>query len=977
MNFPEGSIWRKWDLHFHSPSSHDYKDMSVSDQEIIDGLVSAEISVVAITDHSLIDVERVQRLQKLGAGKVTVLPGIELRTNLGGSKSVHLIGIFSEACNLPDTWTKLSGRLQLTPSDIEKKGGHEKIYVNFDEAAKVIRELDGVVSVHAGTKSNSIETLKNYAVHMQAYKTDLMRYLVDVYEVGDGSDVKDYQNIVFPKVEVTRPLVICSDNHDIKNYSVKANCWIKGDPTFATFQQMISDPDRAWIGDTPPEVERLQKNPTKFIREITFKKVEGAYLKEEWFSGAVRLNPGLVAIIGKKGSGKTALAEAIGLLGDCELVNYFSFLNEEKFKHPKSNKARQFAATMSWCGGEPVSKSLNDDYDSTRRPRVSYIPQGYLEVICNELTSSSPGQFEFELKSVIFSHVAPAKRLEADSLDRLIEFRTQPMFARVQQLREELERINQRIVDLQLEGSVPNRQLVLNLKRSKEDELKAHDAIRPPEVKSPPEQTVEQAAISKQISDAVQEREKAKSALESARAHESNNNRLLAVQERLSTSLQNFRAQFDTYLGRIAADCEELGLNASALIQIQVDPKPLAARGRELREQANATQDTISKSSGLIETFTNQINALTVQLDAPLVQYQRSVQAMRDWAEQRSKIVGTESEKASLSGIEGRLKRLDSIPELLKQEAKSREALLKQIYGQLADIAAVFRELYASVQQFIETHPLAKQFKLSFDASITCTKLEEDFLRLINQHRKGSFIGAEEGAKLLGSLIRAADFSSVEGTLSFVRVLMDHLTTDKRAGYGHRVSIDDQLKKGVTTADLLNLVFGLKYLSPRYSLKWFGKELEQLSPGERGTLLLIFYLLIDKRDIPLIIDQPEENLDNETVSEILVPCLKEARKRRQVIIVTHNPNLAIVCDADQIIHSTIDKAKTYRVTYTSGAIENPIMNQFGVNVLEGTRPAFDHRDSKYHEAGSGPSARRIGGVNVAEEGASAGSETVD
>ena len=74
-------------------------------------------------------------------------------------------------------------------------------------------------------------------------------------------------------------------------------------------------------------------------------------------------------------------------------------------------------------------------------------------------------------------------------------------------------------------------------------------------------------------------------------------------------------------------------------------------------------------------------------------------------------------------------------------------------------------------------------------------------------------------------------------------------------------------------------------------------------------MLLIFYLLVDNDDIPLIIDQPEENLDNQTVYKLLVPSIKEAKNRRQIIIVTHNPNLAVVCDAEQIIHASIDKVK--------------------------------------------------------------------
>jgi len=64
----------------------------------------------------------------------------------------------------------------------------------------------------------------------------------------------------------------------------------------------------------------------------------------------------------------------------------------------------------------------------------------------------------------------------------------------------------------------------------------------------------------------------------------------------------------------------------------------------------------------------------------------------------------------------------------------------------------------------------------------------------------------------------------------------------------------------------------------------------------------------------------------------------------------HNPNLAVVCDADQIIHCNIDKQNRNTVTYTSGSLENPEINKFTVDVLEGTRPAFDHGDSKYSDS---------------------------
>ena len=162
--------------------------------------------------------------------------------------------------------------------------------------------------------------------------------------------------------------------------------------------------------------------------------------------------------------------------------------------------------------------------------------------------------------------------------------------------------------------------------------------------------------------------------------------------------------------------------------------------------------------------------------------------------------------------------------------------------------------------------------------------------------------------------------------------------------------LKSQLSGGKKPEDVFNLLYGLDYLRPRYVLLWEGKDLSMLSPGERGTLLLVFYLLIDKGDMPLVIDQPEGNLDNHTVAKMLVDCIKEARKRRQVFIVTHNPNLAVVCDADQVIHASMDKEAGYVVTYTSGALENAGMSQFITDVLEGTRWAFGVRNSKYEVA---------------------------
>lgn len=111
---------------------------------------------------------------------------------------------------------------------------------------------------------------------------------------------------------------------------------------------------------------------------------------------------------------------------------------------------------------------------------------------------------------------------------------------------------------------------------------------------------------------------------------------------------------------------------------------------------------------------------------------------------------------------------------------------------------------------------------------------------------------------------------------------------------------------------------------------------------------MVFYLLLDKDDKPLIIDQPEDNLDNHSVAKILVPFIMRAKKKRQIIMVTHNPNLAVFADAEQIIYVDIDKKNENSFSFKSGSIENKEINECIVKVLEGTMPAFNKRKDKYY-----------------------------
>jgi ABC-type cobalamin/Fe3+-siderophores transport system ATPase subunit len=146
-------------------------------------------------------------------------------------------------------------------------------------------------------------------------------------------------------------------------------------------------------------------------------------------------------------------------------------------------------------------------------------------------------------------------------------------------------------------------------------------------------------------------------------------------------------------------------------------------------------------------------------------------------------------------------------------------------------------------------------------------------------------------------------------------------------------------------------VFSTDHIRVQYGIEYEGVEIARLSPGTRGVVLLMLYLGLDRWDRrPLVIDQPEENLDPNSVFEVLVPFFREAARRRQIIMVTHNANLVVNSDSDQVIVATAKRraaSKLPQVTYKSGGLEDREIREKVCQLLEGGRDAFERRGERY------------------------------
>jgi ABC-type lipoprotein export system ATPase subunit len=954
MHGERGSQWTKWDLHFHTPASYDYENKSLTNQEIVSSLVSAGIRVVAITDHHFIDIPRIKELQTLGAGKLTVLPGIELRSELGGSESVHFIGIFSELCDLEDIWLKLQGKLNISAKDIESNGGDDFVYVDLKDAARLIHnELDGIVSVHAGRKSNSIENISNAELFKMALKKDLVNGFIDIFEVGKDKDIKSYNDIVFPSIKRYLPLIICSDNHHATKYSTKASCWINADPCFLGLRHIIVEPlDRVYIGEIPDKVKIVAKNKTKYIKSVEVYKNPESNLDEIWFDTKITLNNGLIAIIGNKGSGKSALADIIGLLGNSTKLDWFPFLNSKQFCIPSGNKAKHFTGKLTWESGTEWEMGLADDTSLNQIERVKYIPQNFFEVICNELDKDE-SDFDKELKAVIFSHVDDAERLGYSSMNELLSYKTKETEEAIELLRNYIFNVNQEIYDIEMQLTPEYKLSLENKLGSKQDELRIHDSQKPVKVLKPSELGDDEKGTLSDIEELKIERQ----LIQEFQSELNDRDKKLAIQEavvnKLIEKVENFERQYESFWVECEQYSAELEIDPKNILKLEINKNILNDKAEQITDERAAIAFLLEYGDensvpNEIASIDNKLKALQIKLSESQEKYQLYEQELREWEMTRSEIVGNSDILETIKYYENAIQKLNELPQKLESCKCQRKQYVKDIYLYVERLAGLYRKLYEPVQSVIENHHLTKEkFSLNFDVSIQCSGFDLKFFEWVSHGSSGTFYGKEDGKKVLDGIVKKFDFNSIDDVEQFIVEIMDNLTQNKRINPIIPMRIDDQLRKGKDVKSFYDFLFSLEFLKPRYILKMGEKELAQLSPGEKGALLLIFYLLVDKADIPLLIDQPEHNLDNQTVYDVLVPCIKYAKQKRQIILVTHNPNLAVVCDADQVICASMDKKDKNRVTYLPGAIENPKINQKIVDILEGTRPAFDNRDSKY------------------------------
>ena len=766
---------------------------------------------------------------------------------------------------------------------------------------------------------------------------------------------------------VNSRLLHCSDAHmfafDETNTKPKelGHCftWIKADPTFDGLKQVLIESDgRIFLGKTPPIFEKINDNRTKYIKSLAIDWADGYDGKHgKWFNKVdIEINPELVAIIGNKGSGKSALADIIGLCGFYKNQKDFSFLNMEKFRNGKVSK--YFEAKLAWESNIVSPKILSDNSDNGEIEMVKYLPQGYFEKLTNEISTTEA--FQKEIENVVFTHLEDEDKLGFHSFNELMEHHKTSVEREIKLLVDSLSDLNNQIIKLERKLNPSYKAEIQNKLKQKESELQA--LIEPVQVKNPTED-IEVSAQNKTILEDIEKIKIEIGLIEKGISDKEQDKNGLLIELRdlkeLKKEIEFKIEEIKTFKEQRKPVAEKYNLDLNTLINVTsnlesqnilIDKKEGQLRiAKEFLGEVTSDIPEFVSLRRQLENLNKGLGKEQEKLDTALRQYQVYLKDKKDWEDKKNKITGSESIPDTILFFKKELDYLgNSLDADIHKKKELRIEISEKIFDKKQDVINVYKDVKQKLDTIIEENvDLLGAYKINIDANLSFNpNYRDEFLSSILKNQTGTFYSNEGGYIQFNKLIKDVDFDNKENVKAFLDSVIDAIFNDKRENVNQKRYIEEQVKDPLT---FYNNLFSLSFLDYNYQLMQGKKKLQQLSPGERGALLLIFYLLLDKDNKPLIIDQPEDNLDNHSVANILVPFIRKAKANRQIILVTHNPNLAVVSDAEQVIYVNIDKENDYIFEYESGSIENRNINERIVQVLEGAMPAFNKRKRKYYE----------------------------
>lgn len=974
LSYPRGSEWNKWDLHVHTPVSHSSNYRKDSDNEkawenfILDlENLDKSIKVLGINDY--LSIEGYKRvLAEKKEGRLNnidlILPVVEFRidkfagVNFGNLKRINLHIIFSNKLATDKIQRRfldiLSESYVLSPKvhssvNADWEGGLD--ITSLEELGKLIRETSPTENFNESDfelgfnnlnfnrnklleKLNTPQFKEQYLVAVGKTEWDQLKWSDS--SISEKKDIINKTHIVFTAAESVEKYINAKNSlTENKVNDLLLDCSDAHHFSHSNHKDRIGNCN-TWIKANPTfeglkqilyDRSRVKVQETRPEQKPLYSYISKVTFKEESSEfpvDPIYFNSNLNSIIGGKSSGKSLLLHSIAKTIDKKHVDELNKIYDPKSKSEKYKEIYdKIQFEVEWADGEKYT--LNGD--ELQEPRqITYLPQMFINKVLED-GSKELNNLIVEILSENENFREHTQKLD-NNISKLIN-NSDALFSE----------IDSEFKDYYRENNI--------LKN-----LGSEDAVRNEISRLESELNMLNSEVTQELRNEYINLKNSEQAL---------SGNILKIDEYIKC-LKSFLSKYTEYSDRFLNEINNFSISATLL------------SNEEYVTSLNEIKDTIktsfidSVSEKTVEKLNNLINEqdklkedylLQLEVIQSNIKDHEALLSVETALQETTKLFFTEKEK--LENILSRKKSIEATRNKILNLKKDIITQYTSIFEEYIAFSKKISEIYSILSDDINLHSSVEFDSKNFSDIFYKTnntiysKFREFFTDKVYNYNENSH------------------FSNI--TEIFDHILEKYFEEDS----------ENIIKSGDSSyKSKLSQLFG-DYFKIKYDLTYENDALSKMSPGKKGTVILKLYLVLSNSIHPILIDQPEDNLDNRTISENLVKFIEDRKSKRQIIMVSHNPNLVVSTDSENVIVANQSGKneqrdnKCHKFEYVSGALENTydphencitrrtmgcnedcenntkktgILFNRGIRehifeILEGGKIAFQKRESKY------------------------------
>jgi len=871
--FSDGSKYMKADLHLHTKADKEFKCAIFDETDFVEKYVhelkEKGIKIGAITNHNKFEHDEFQLLNTIAVKEdIFLLPGVELSVN-DGKRGMHTLIIFApedgekDDNNTSMIETFLTFAFGSNPR-FDSRGDPARCNLNLDVTIEKLDELKChyfIILAHASTNNGFFKEFEGGRIKDFLRNGYFRRKIVACQNTGDSarstflnSWVKEVATETGKdEISFIPAFISASDPKKIEEVGIRYSNLKIGEYSFDAVKFSLMNPELRIIDKIPqidyPYIKRLHVKTNKAMSEID-----------------ICLNPDMNNLIGIRGSGKSALIEAIRYVLERDAVVDGDY----------KNSLMEYAIGS---GGKIILEIV--------APRQEY----RIERITGE-------------KAKVYRDNEYIPHLHPSAIFPVVYYGQKDIQEHSMNPELQIELIDQFIGE--------KRQTINEQIREKEDDLKdiiKKIHVRTEKIKKADEYKAKKASLEDKI--AVFEKLQIADKLQK----EGNFKKDEVVFERLADFIKTSKDDISSFRVNI-----ENIFSPISTISSKENPDIFA----ELEKQLLSLKDI----------WLRQIDEMEKEGTVTFVELEK----LKDKFAEARDIVEEEIAK---------IKREINIPEVspddfgrfVKEHEQVQVAIseIEKYDRIILELEKTKQRLYSELQGLWHEQWSERELKKEeINASQTIIQIEIDYkgnkksyAEFMKEMFRGTGLRGEKLDKLSNNFSDNIElFYSLENMSLFQDI---GFTDNELMKFKERFLEQEEILCLYCVPDLIEI-------------KYDSKPIQKLSLGQRASSLLL--LLLSQENTPVIMDQPEDDLDNQTVYEGLIKKVLKLKGERQIIFATHNPNIPVLGDCEQVI---IFKNEDDKILAEAGSIDRFHIQKKIVDIMEGGKEAFTKRKEIYHQ----------------------------